>query len=115
MFKTLASRAALLTGSIAALAVLIAGLVALPLIRSSAESQVQANLASQANLVRDIAVQPNDFDQDLQQPSQAARALQGVVAYLGAQGVAVQAVIPGQSEPASLSSEQVKRLARGLP
>ncbi len=115
MFKTLASRAALLTGSIAALAVLIAGLVALPLIRSSAESQVQANLASQANLVRDIAVQPNDFDQDSQQPSQAARALQGVVAYLGAQGVAVQAVIPGQSEPASLSSEQVKRLARGLP
>lgn len=114
MFKTLASRAALLTGSIAALAVLIAGLVALPLIRSAAESQVQSNLASQANLVRDIAVQPNDFDQDSREPGQATRALQGVVTYLRAQGVEVQAVIPGQSEPAALTGDQVQRIADGL-
>jgi two-component system sensor histidine kinase BaeS len=121
MFKSLASRAALLTGSIAALAVLIAGLVALPLIRSAAESQVQANLASQANLVRDVAVQPNDFDagpNDLDQATsdtgRAARALQGVVIYLRDQGVEVQAVIPGQSEPTVMSSDQVKRIANGL-
>lgn len=117
MFKTLASRAALLAGSIAALAVLIAGLVALPLIRSSAEAQVQSNLSSQADLVRDIAVQPNDFDIDSDNhgPGQAARALQGVVSYLQAQGIKVQAVIPGQAVPAELSQNQVNVLAAGNP
>lgn len=119
MFKTLASRAALLTGSIAALAVLIAGLVALPLIRGSAEAQVQSNLSSQADLVRDIAVQPDDFnldnDNDNHGPGQAARALQGVVSYLRAQGVEVQPVIPGQVEPVELSPVQIAELAAGNP
>jgi len=85
VFKSLSSRAALLTGSVAAVAVLIAGVIALPLVRGAAQAQAQVSLASQANLVHDIATHPNDFDNDMGQiaaTNQAARALAGVVGYL---------------------------------
>ena len=115
MFKSLSSRAALLTGSIAAVAVLIAGLIALPLIRGAAEGQAQANLASQADLVRDVAVAPDDFEinGDGHEQGGQARALLGLVSYLTAQGVEVSAVIPGVSDPAVLTSEQISHIARG--
>jgi two-component system OmpR family sensor kinase len=115
MLKSLSSRAALLTGTIAAVAVLIAGLVALPLIRDAAGAQVRANLASQADLVRDIAIAPQDFEPNQSPGNQPndARALQGVISYLLAQGIEVAAVIPGTAEPAILTQEQIAMMANG--
>ena len=115
MLKSLSSRAALLTGTIAAVAVLIAGLVALPLIRDAAAVQVQANLASQADLVRDIALEPQDFEPNQSGGNQGngARALQGVISYLRAQGIEAAAVIPGTAEPSFLSQAQIAVIANG--
>jgi len=120
--KSLASRAALLAGSIAALAVLIAGLAALPLIRDSAEQQVRASLSSQADLVRDVATNPNDFDADHlgrpdmqtgQDMGNPARTLLGLVGYLRAQGVEVQPIVPGTQVPSALTAEQVNAVVVG--
>lgn len=120
--NTLASRSALLTGSIAALAVLISGLAALPLIRHSAEQQVRASLSSQADLVRDVATNPNDFEADhlgrpQDQPGQgmgdSARTLLGLVGYLRAQGVEVQPIMPGTRVPRDLTQEQVNEVVAG--
>ena len=61
---SLEARAGLLTGVIAAVAVLIAGVVALPLVRGAAEAQAQVSLAGQADLVADVASNPHDFDND---------------------------------------------------
>lgn len=116
MFRSLASRAGLLTGAVAVIAVLVAGLVALPLIRGAAEAQVQANLSSQADLVANVATNPNDFDFDHDHPGRGdslSRALKGVVTYMRAQGIEVQAVVPGQSEPDQLTSEQINAIASG--
>ena len=116
MFRSLASRAGLLTGAVAAIAVVVAGLVALPLIRGAAEAQVQANLSSQADLVANVATNPNDFDADhdhLGRDYSLSRALSGVVSYMRVQGIVVQAVIPGQVEPAQLSAEQITAIASG--
>lgn len=115
MLRSLSSRAALLTGTIAAVAVLIAGLVALPLIRDAADVQAQANLASQADLVRDIALAPQDFasNQSRGNPGGGERALQGVVSYLQAQGIEVAAVIPGSAEPTILTQDQIAVIASG--
>lgn len=115
MFKSLTSRAALLTGATAAVAVLIAGVIALPLVRGAAEAQAQSALAKQADLVRDIATQPNDFDMDNDRNSQGGgqRALMGVVSYLRDQGVSVQAVIPGTSEPDYMTKEAITAIASG--
>jgi two-component system sensor histidine kinase BaeS len=115
MLKSLSSRAALLTGTIAAVAVLIAGLVALPLIRDAADVQAQANLASQADLVRNVALEPEDFEpnQPMGMPANSARALQGVILYLRAQGIVVAAVIPGSTEPAILTKDQIAIIAKG--
>lgn len=120
--NTLASRSALLTGSVAALAVLISGLAALPLIRHSAEQQVRASLSSQADLVRDVATNPNDFEEDHlgrpdmqhgQDMGNPARTLLGLVGYLRAQGVEVQPIMPGTQVPRALSSEQVEQVVAG--
>ncbi len=115
VFASLSSRAALLTGAIAAVAVLIAGVVALPLIRGAAEAQARTSLASQADLVRDIATRPDDFDFDNRpgSPADAQRTLIGIVNYLRAQGVAVEAVIPNQHIPAVFTRQQVAELAHG--
>ena len=114
-FSSLGSRAALLTGAVSAIAVLIAGIVAFPLIRTAAQDQAQATLASQANLVHNIATHPHDLDLDQGSggPDGGQRALLGVVQYLQAQGIQVQAVIPGQVEPQALSSEQINAIAVG--
>jgi two-component system sensor histidine kinase BaeS len=120
--NTLASRSALLTGSIAALAVLISGLAAYPLIRHSAEAQVRASLSSQADLVRDVATNPNDFDTDHlgrpdmqhgQDMGNPARTLLGLVGYLRVQGVEVQAIMPGTHVPSTLTVEQVSQVVAG--
>jgi len=120
--NTLASRSALLTGSIAALAVLISGLAAFPLIRHSAERQVRATLSSQADLVRDVATNPNDFAADhLGRPDMQpghdmgnpARTLIGLVGYLRAQGIEVQPIMPGTRVPRILTPEQVEAVAAG--
>ncbi|MEI6405480.1 MAG: HAMP domain-containing sensor histidine kinase [Actinomycetes bacterium] len=115
MFASLSSRAALLTGAIAAVAVLIAGAVALPLIRGAAEAQARTSLSSQADLVRDIATRPDDFDFDNgpSAPADAHRTLIGIVNYLRAQGVAVEAVIPGQHVPNVFNMHQIRELASG--
>ena len=115
MFKSLSARAAILTGSVAAIAVLIAGLVALPLINGAAETQAQVNLSGQADLVRDIAVAPDDFNlsDDNNRPGVDERALSGIVAYLKAQGVEVQALVPGTSEPQVLTDDQKKTIVNG--
>ncbi len=116
MFSSLSSRAALLTGSVAAVAVLIAGIVAMPLIRGAAQAQAQVSLASQADLVHDIATHPNDFDNDashMDPSNQAARALNGVVGYLRIQGVVVLPIIPGQTEPAQMTTSQIAVIANG--
>jgi len=63
-FSSLSSRAVLLTGAVAAITVLIAGIVAFPLVKTAAQDQAQATLASQANLVHNIGTKPNDFDID---------------------------------------------------
>jgi len=120
--NSLASRSALLTGSIAALAVLISGLAALPLIRHSAEQQVRASLSSQADLVRDVATNPNDFEADhLGHPDLAngqdmgnpARTLLGLVGYLRSQGVEVQPIMPGNVVPHALTAEQISQVVAG--
>lgn len=115
MFKSLSARAAILTGSVAAIAVLIAGLVALPLINGAAETQAQVNLSGQADLVRDIAVAPDDFNLngDNNRPGVDARALSGIVAYLKAQGVEVQALVPGTSDPQILTEGQKNTIVNG--
>lgn len=116
MARSLATRAGLLTGVIAAVAVLIAGLVALPLVRGAAEAQAQVALASQADLVRDVATNPHDFDGDGDRgPSADGRALRGLVAYLRAQGVAVTAIVPGSSVPVAMTTAQVRQVAAGKP
>ena len=116
--KSLASRAALLTGTIAAVAVLIAGAVALPLIRGAAENQVRESLSRQADLVQDVANQPEDFDFDPQtRPGRMDRpdqTLMSLVSYLRAQGIEVQGVIPGIQVPRILTSEQVTQIANGI-
>lgn len=115
MFKTLSARAALLTGTIAAVAVLIAGLVALPMIRGAAEIQARVNLSDQADLVRNIAVTPEDFDLtgNSNRPGGDARALSGIVSYLRAQGVEVLALVPGASDPQILTENQKKTIVNG--
>lgn len=117
MFTSLTSRMALLTGATASVAVLIAGAVSLPLVRGAAEAQAQTTLAKQADLVRDIATKPNDFDMDHDnegdQPGGSQRALMGIVGYLRNQGVSVEAVIPGTSEPKYMSPQAIADLANG--
>lgn len=117
MSRSLTSRAATLTGATAAVAVLIAGVVALPLVRGAAEAQAQSSLAKQADLVRDIATKPNDFDLDHDDNGKGAvgsqRALMGIVSYLREQGVSVQAVIPGTTVPNVLSQSNVQDLVNG--
>ena len=114
MFKSLASRAALVTGAVAAVAVLIAGIIALPLIRDAAQAQAQSSLSSQANLVRDVATRPDDFDLDHDPGAGGSdRALLGVVSYLRAQGVSVEPIIPGTTVPTSLTGEQINQIALG--
>lgn len=116
MARSLASRAGLLTGAVAAVAVIVAGLVSLPLISGAAEAQVQANLSSQADLVAHVAIKPHDFDGDRDQgdPTDSfARAVNGVVAYIRAQGIEVQAVVPGQFEPTQLTPAQIQAVASG--
>jgi len=115
LFSSLSSRAVLLTGAVAAITVLIAGIVAFPLIKTAAQDQAQTTLASQANLVQSIATKPNDLDIDNSpgQPESPQRALLGVVQYLRAQGIEVQAVIPGQVEPQILSGAQVHAISLG--
>lgn len=116
MFRSLASRAALTTGAVAAVAVLIAGIIALPLIRDAAQAQAQASLASQANLVRDIAIRPNDFDMDQDHNGgNPDRALLGVVSYLRAQGVSVEPIIPGTTVPRYMSDQQIADVVNGQP
>ena len=114
-FSSLSSRAVLLTGAVSAIAVLIAGIVAFPLIKTAAQDQAQTTLASQANLVHNIATKPNDLDLDHDQnrPESPQRALFGVVQYLQAQGIEVQAVIPGQVEPQALTPAQLHAIAVG--
>lgn len=115
MFKSLSARAAILTGSVAAIAVLIAGLVAMPLITGAATTQAQINLSEQANLVRDIAVAPDDFDlnDDSNRPGVDARALSGIVGYLRAQGVEVIALVPGKSDTQLLTENQKAMIIKG--
>ena len=116
MFRSLASRAALVTGAVAAVAVLIAGIIALPLIRDAAQAQAQSALASQADLVRDVAIRPNDFDLDNDHGNgNSDRALLGVVSYLRAQGVSVEPIIPGTTLPSYMSPEQVAAIVHGHP
>ena len=132
MFKSLGSRAALLTGTIAAVTVIISGLVAMPLIRDAAELQAQSILSRQADLVKDVATNPNDFDMNRgRMPSgmeddgdgdgmnakptsdSTGRALLGLVSYLQAQGIEALAIIPGTSEPAVLTKQQILEVANG--
>ena len=119
-FSTLRSRTAALTGVVSLIAVLIAGIVALPLIRDAAESQAQVALAHQADLAQNVAIRPNDFDTDSDHmnmggPGMAEHSFAGVVGYLRAQGIVVQAVIPGQSEPAELTRTQIANISSGQP
>lgn len=117
MPQSLGARAGLLTGVIAAVAVLIAGVVALPLVRGAAEAQAQVALASAADLVRDVATNPHDFDDDGGRggPDQdrAIRALRGVVSYLRAQGVDVVAIVPPSTVPPEMTVAQVADVAAG--
>ncbi len=112
--KSLASRAALLAGCVAALAVLISGAFALPMIRSAAEHQVRDSLARQADMVQDVITNPHDFDEDhisgLNGPN---RPLMGMVSYMRAQGIQVQSVIPAVSEPRALSVNQISAVVSG--
>ncbi|MFM1818889.1 MAG: hypothetical protein RIS61_487 [Actinomycetota bacterium] len=127
MLKSLGSRAALLTGTIAAVAVIISGLVAMPLIRDAAELQAQSTLSQQADLVRNVATNPNDFDTNRGRMQggdeddetigpigdQGARALLGLVSYLKAQGIEALPIIPGTSDPAVLTKKQIAQVASG--
>ncbi|MEY4312216.1 MAG: hypothetical protein RLZZ571_986 [Actinomycetota bacterium] len=133
MFKSLGSRAALLTGTIAAVTVIISGLVAMPLIRDAAELQAQSTLARQADLVKDVATNPNDFDMNRgrmpngsmdndgdgdgmnSKPTgdTSGRALLGLVSYLQAQGIKALAIIPGTSDPVVLTKQQILDVANG--
>ena len=118
MFKTISAKAALLAGAIAAVAVIISGLVAMPLIRDAAELQAQAALAQQADLVQNVATNPNDFDIDPgrmrgPQSSNDGRALLAVVSYLAAQGIEALPIIPGTAEPNFLTSVQISAIANG--
>lgn len=115
MRGTLARRASQLTGGVAAVVVLIAGPVSLPLVRDAAQAQAQASLAKQADLVAQIATQPRDFDSDggSGPGDDNRRALMGVVNYLRIQGVDVVAVIPGTSVPADLSADDIAIIAGG--
>ena len=118
MFKTISAKAALLAGAIAAVAVIISGLVAMPLIRDAAELQAQAALAQQADLVQNVATNPNDFDIDPgrmrgPQSSNDGRALLAVVSYLAAQGIEALPIIPGTAEPNFLTSAQISAIANG--
>ena len=118
-FTTLGSRTAALTGAVSLVAVLIAGLVSLPLIRDAAESQAQAALARQADLAQNVAIHPNDFDVDSgpgglgTTEGSAEHAFSGVIAYLRAQGIVVHAVIPRQSEPMELTKNQMNQISSG--
>ena len=114
-FTTLGSRTAALTGAVSLIAVLIAGIVSLPLVKSAAESQAQLTLARQADLAQDVAIHPHDFDQDVDdhKPHRPDQAFGGVIAYLRAQGIVVQAIIPGQVEPRQLSKQQIQAVASG--
>lgn len=114
MLGSLSSRAALVTGAVAAVAVLIAGVVALPLIRDAAQAQAQSALASQADLVRDVAIRPNDFDLDNDHGNgNPDRALLGLVSYLRAQGVTVEPIIPGSTVPALMTGDQIQTIITG--
>lgn len=112
MRGSLASRTALLTGSIATAAVLIAGIVAMPLVENAAQAQVQQTLSGQADLVRDIVTNPEDVDHGPGH-NDASRELQGIVRYLEAQGVTVLAVIDGQSEPSVLTRAEIELVTTG--
>ena len=115
--NSLASRTALLTGTIAAVAVLIAGAVARPLIQGAAENQVRKSLSNQADLVHDVANKPDDFDVDPQgrpdHMNQPQRTLMSLVSYLRTQGIEVQAIVPGIQVPSVLTVEQVTQVAQG--
>lgn len=131
MLKSLRSRAALLTGTIAAVTVIISGVVAMPLIRDAAEFQAQSTLARQADLVKDVATNPNDFDMNRgRMPNgsmdndsdgedakltgdSSGRALLGLVSYLQAQGIEALAIIPGTSDPVVLTRQQIQAVANG--
>ncbi|MBU6348002.1 MAG: HAMP domain-containing histidine kinase [Actinomycetales bacterium] len=119
-FSTLSSRAAVMASVVAASAVFIAAIVAFPLIKTAAQEQAQGALASQADMVHNIAIAPHDLDLDhdfgfgppdnLDSPQ---RAMEGIVRYLQAQGIEVQAVVPGHGVPAALTQAQVRELAIG--
>ena len=51
---SIVTRTVLLTAAIAAIAVIVAGLVSYPLVRSAAENQTRADLASLADLTQII-------------------------------------------------------------
>ena len=106
----------MLTGAIAAVAVLIAGTVALPLVRGAAQAQARVTLAGEADLIQEIATRPNDFEMPNGHPSsleRGSRALAGIVGYLRVQGVTVEAVIPGTVVPQWLDENQIAELALG--
>lgn len=116
MTQTLARRASQLTGAVAAVVVLIAGPVSLPLVRDAAQNQAQASLANQADLVQQIALAPHDFDADGGMGGRGGddrRALVGVVNYLRVQGIEVEAIVPGTSVPTDLTSDDVRAIHAG--
>ena len=106
-----------MTGAVSAIAVFIAALVAFPLIRTAAQDQAQGALANQADMVRNMAVAPHDFDvdQDFGHPDSPQRMLDGVIRYMHSQGIEVQAVVPGESEPQALTPSQIREVAMGMP
>ncbi|NBU32749.1 MAG: sensor histidine kinase [Actinobacteria bacterium] len=115
--STLSSRATLMTGAVSAIVVLIAAIVAFPLIKTAAQDQAQAALASQANMVHNIASKPQDFDFDHDYAGEGPpqRTMEGIVEYLQAQGIEVQVIMPGQSVPHALSAKQIHDVELGLP
>jgi two-component system, OmpR family, sensor kinase len=101
---TLAGRIAIVTTLVAAAAVLIAGLVSLPLIRSSAESQARSTLARQADLVQQI------LDRNATTPAQKRTR---VAALLRGQSITTYIVSSGNDANAPISPEQSSALLSG--
>lgn len=102
-------RTVLLTSAIAAIAVLVAGIVAYPLVRSAAESQTRAELSRLADLTAtalDRGASARDRDEPLPRPLIAALQAAEITGYL---------VAPGGSAPPGVSDDDLAVVLSGAP
>ncbi len=104
---SIVTRTVLLTSAIATIAVVVAGLVSYPLVRSAAESQTRADLVRLADLTAtalDRGDTGRDRDEPLPRPLIAALQAEQITGYL---------VAPGGEAPPGISQKQLDEVLAG--